>query len=135
MRLVSGLDKGLVIGILIAGAILFVLAMMSIVIFTAIVCLKQQEQAMPLTSGQLQQEMLKESESVAPHHGQLPSEDHEMLSPELTLKSNDACHIPNAQQQVSIEIEENVAYNFNPGTENEDYYSNNQYDYEEISDY
>ena len=89
---------------------------------------------MPLTNGQLQQEMLKESKSVAPH--QLPSEDHEISSLELTLKSSDAyINIPNAQQQVSIETEENVAYNFNPGTENEDYYSNNQYDYEEISDY
>ena len=134
MHLVSGLDKGLAIGILIAGAILFVLAMMSIVIFTAIVCLKQQQQAMPLTNGQLQQAMLKESESVAPHHGQLPSEDYEISSLELTLKSNDA-YIPNAQQQVSIKTEENVAYNFNPDTENEHYYSNDQYDYEEISDY
>ena len=128
MRLISGLDKGLVIGILIAGAILFVLAMMSIVIFMVIVCLKQQQQAMPLTNGQLQQRMLKESESVTPH--QLPSGDYEMLSPKL---SNDA-YIPNAQQ-ASIETEENVAYNFNPDRENEDYYSNDQYDYEEISDY
>jgi hypothetical protein len=52
------------------------------------------------------------------------------------LKNNDA-YIPiNAQQQVSIETEENVAYHFNP-TENEleHYYSNDQYDYEEIEDY
>ena len=75
--------------------------------------------------------MMKESKSVTPH--QLPSEDYEISPLELTLKSNDA-YVPNAQQ-VSIETEENVAYNFNTGTENEDYYSNNQYDYEEISDY
>ena len=130
MHLISGLNKGLVIGILIAGAILFVLVMMSIVIFMVIVCLKQHQQAMPLTNGQLQQRMMKESESVAPH--QPPSEDYEISSLELTLKSNGA-YIPNAQQQVLIETEENVAY-FNP-TDNEDYYSNDQYDYEEISDY
>ena len=33
---ISGLDKGLVIGILIAGVILFILAMISVVIFMAI---------------------------------------------------------------------------------------------------
>jgi high-affinity nickel permease len=33
MLLVSGLDEGLVIGTLIAGATLFILAMMSVVIF------------------------------------------------------------------------------------------------------
>ena len=68
------------------------------------------------------------------HTSQLPSKDYEISSLELTLKSNDA-YIPNAQQQVSIETEENVAYNLNTGTENEDYYSNDQYDYEQISDY
>ena len=128
MRLVSGLDKGLVIGILIAGVILFVLAMMSVIIFfMVIICLKQHQQAMPLTNGQLQQRRMKEGKSVTPHHGcKLPSEDYEISSLELTLLSNDA-YIPNAQQQVSIETEENVAYNFNPATENEDYYSNDQY--------
>ena len=75
--------------------------------------------------------MMKESKSVTPH--QLSSEDYEISSLELTLKSNDA-YITNAQQ-VSIETEENVAYNLNTGTENEDYYSNDQYDYEQISDY
>jgi hypothetical protein len=116
---------------LIAGATLFILTMMSVIIFLVIVCLKP-KQAMPVTNDPLQQEVMKEGDSVTPHHGQLQSEDYEILS---DLKSNDA-YIPiNAQQQVSIETEENVAYDFNP-TENEleHYYSNDQYDYE-IEDY
>jgi hypothetical protein len=132
MLLVSGLDKGLVIGSLIAGAVLFILAMISVTIFLAVVCLKL-KQAMPVTNDPLQQEMMKEGDSITPHHGQLQSEDYEILS---ELKSNDA-YIPiNGQQQVSIETEENVVYHFNP-TENEleHYYSNDQYDYEEIEDY
>jgi hypothetical protein len=131
VSLISGLDKGLVIGSLIAGGILFILATISVVIFLAVVCLKS-KQAMPVANGPLQQEVMKEGDSVTPLHGQLQSEDYEILS---ELKSNDA-YIPiNAQQQVSIETEENVAYDFNP-TENEleHYYSNDQYDYE-IEDY
>ena len=80
---------------------------------------------MPTSNG-LQQEMLKESDSVTPH--QLQLEDYEILS---EMKSNGA-YIPNTQQ-VIIETEENIAY-YNP-TENEHYYSNDQCDYEEIQDY
>ena len=127
MSLVSGLDNGLVIGILIAGGTLFILAMMSIVIFVAIVCLKQ-KQVMPSVSNDLQQETLKERESAAPH--QIQSEDYEILS---ELKSNSA-YIPSYTQQVLIETKENVAYHCSP-IENQHYYSNDQYDYEEIQDF
>ena len=74
------------------------------------------------TTNGLQQEMLK----VTSH--QLQLEDHEILS---DMKINGA-YLPNAQQ-VLIETKDNVAY-FNH-TENEHYYSNDQYDYEEIQDY
>ena len=103
---------------------MFILAVISIIIFLAIFCSKW-KQAMPATSG-LQQEMLKENDSVTPH--QLQLEDYEVL---LEMKSNVA-YIPNAQQ-VLIETEDNVAH-YIP-IENEYYYSNDQCDYEEIQDY
>jgi high-affinity nickel permease len=43
VSLVSGLDKGLVIGSLIAEGILFILAMMSVVIFLAVASLFEAE--------------------------------------------------------------------------------------------
>ena len=127
MLFVSGLDKGLVIGTLIAGATMFILTMMSIIVFMAIICLKQkQEMPQPMTNGLQQHEMMKESDLVTLH--QLQSGDYEILSDsDSELKSNSA----DAQLAMN-ETEENVAYHFTP-IKNKDYYSNDsEYDYEEI---
>ncbi len=103
---------------MIAGATMLILAVMSVVIVIAILRLKQNP-----TSNGLQQEVLKDSESVTPE--QLEFEDYEMLS---EMKNNGA-YIPNSQQLL-IETEDNVAYYSPRG--NEHYYSNDQYDYEDI---
>ena len=55
---------------------MFILAMMFIIIFMVIVCLKQkQEMPQPMTNGLQQQEMMKESDLVTTHQ-QLQSEDY-----------------------------------------------------------
>ena len=106
---------------------MFILAMMSVIVFMAIVCLKQkQEMPRPMTNGLQQQEMMKESDLVTLHH--LQSGDYKILSDsDSELKSDSA-----DAQLAMIETEGNVAYHFTP-IENKDYYSNDpEYDYEEI---
>ena len=97
---------------------MFILAIMSVIIVVTILCLKPD----PMSNG-LQQEVLEASDSVTPQ--QLELEDYETMS---EMKSNGA-YIPNSQQ-VQIVTEDNVAY-YNPKG-NEQCYSNDQCDYEEI---
>ena len=106
---------------------MFILAMMSVIIFMAIVCLKQkQEMPRPMTNGLQQQGMMKESDLVTTH--QLQSEDYEILSKSDSGLKSDSADV----QLAMIETDENVAYHFTP-IKNKEYYSNDpEYDYEEI---